>query len=128
MAGKTENMNPTWKILMKDVDLGEPTSFFDHVYLGSTERVCTRSNDTVTNCRDMFESRISAGAKEKLPTRGSGKPDADIICSWSYDMEGHAKKCVEDIANLRIKKLSNETKLQHHAWMTINLKKRKMSQ
>ena len=27
LAGKTENMKPTWKILMKDVDLGEPTSF-----------------------------------------------------------------------------------------------------
>ena len=43
----------------------------------------------------MYESRISAGAKEKLPTRASGKPDAEITSSWSYDMEGHAKKCVE---------------------------------
>ena len=25
LAGKTENIKPTWKILMKDVDLGEPT-------------------------------------------------------------------------------------------------------
>ena len=32
MAGKTENMKPTWKILMKDADLEEPTSFFDHVF------------------------------------------------------------------------------------------------
>ena len=43
----------------------------------------------------MFESRISAGAKEKLPARVSGKPDAETISSWSYDMDGHAKKCVE---------------------------------
>ena len=43
----------------------------------------------------MFESRISAGAKEKLPTRASGKPDAETQSSWSCDMEGHAKKCVE---------------------------------
>ena len=27
---------PTWKILMKDVDLEEPTSFLDHVHLGCT--------------------------------------------------------------------------------------------
>ena len=40
----------------------------------------------------MFESRISAGAIEKLPS--TGKPDANIS-SWSYDMEGHATKCVE---------------------------------
>ena len=44
--------------------------------------------------RDMFESRISVVAKEKLPTRVSGKPDAETISSWSYDMECHAKKCV----------------------------------
>ena len=43
----------------------------------------------------MFESRISVGAKEIQPTRASGKPDAETISSWSYDMEGHAKKCVE---------------------------------
>ena len=29
IAGRTENMGPTWKILMKDVDLGEPISFLD---------------------------------------------------------------------------------------------------
>ena len=40
----------------------------------------------------MFESRISAGAIEKQPC--SRKPDANIS-SWSRDMEGHAKKCVE---------------------------------
>ena len=48
------------------------------------------SNGTVANYRDVFESRISAGAKEKLPTRASGKSDAETISSWSYDMEGHA--------------------------------------
>ena len=37
MAGETENLRPTWKILMKGVDLGEPTSFLDHVYLGCTQ-------------------------------------------------------------------------------------------
>ena len=38
----------------------------------------------------MFESRISAGGVEKLPF-----PQNLRISSWSYDMEGHAKKCVE---------------------------------
>ena len=95
LAGKTQNIEPTWKIFMKDVDLGEPTSFLDHVYLGCTQRECQTSKDVVANYRDMFESRICAGAKEKLPTRASGKPDAETISSWSYDMEGHAKKCVE---------------------------------
>ena len=38
MAGKTENLGPTWKMLMKDVDLEEPTSFLNHVYLGCTKK------------------------------------------------------------------------------------------
>ena len=100
LAGKKRNISPTWKILMKDVDLGEPTSFLEHVYLGCTERECPISKDVVDNYRSMFESRISAGAKEKLPTRASGKPDAEIMSSWSYDMEGHAKKCAERCCEL----------------------------
>ena len=34
LAGKKQNIDPMWKVLNKDVGLGEPTSFFDHVYLG----------------------------------------------------------------------------------------------
>ena len=43
----------------------------------------------------MFESRISAGRKEKLPCSENLR-----ISSWSYDMEGHAKKCVERYCEL----------------------------
>ena len=39
-AGKKQNIVPMWKGLNKEVDLGEPTSFFDHVYLGCTQRQC----------------------------------------------------------------------------------------
>ena len=89
---------------MKDVDLGEPTSFFDHVYLGCTPRECQTSKDVVDNDRIMFESRISSGAMEKLTV--SEKSDANTS-SWSYDMEGHAKKCVE-----RYCELANKTTQQ----------------
>ena len=40
LAGKKQNINPTWKIAMKDVDLGEPTSFLDHVNIGCTQGYC----------------------------------------------------------------------------------------
>ena len=93
-----------WKVLVKEVDLGEPTSFFDHVYLGCTQRECQTSKDIVDNHRDMFESKISAGAAEKLPY--SEKHGA-IISSWFYDMVGHAKKCVE-----RYCELTNKTTQQ----------------
>ena len=38
LAGKKHNIDPMWKVLNKEVDLGEPTSFLDHVYLGCTQR------------------------------------------------------------------------------------------
>ena len=50
----------------------------------------------------MFESRISAGGVEKLPF-----PQNLRISSWSYDMAGHAKKCVE-----RYCELANKTTQQ----------------
>ena len=44
----------------------------------------------------MFESRISFWwSQGKTTCQSFRKPDAEVISSWSYDMEGHAKKCVE---------------------------------
>ena len=50
----------------------------------------------------MFESRISAGDWKKLPFSQNVR-----ISSWSYDMVGHAKKCVE-----RYCELANKTTQQ----------------
>ena len=50
----------------------------------------------------MFESRISAGGTEKLQYF-----EIFSTSSWSYDVEGHAKKCVE-----RYCELSNKTTQQ----------------
>ena len=101
-AGKKQNLDPMWKILNKEVDLGEPTSFLDHENLGCTQRQCQVSKDVVDNYRTMFESRTSAGRVEKLPF-----PQNLCISSWSYDMVGHAKKCVE-----RYCELANKTTQQ----------------
>ena len=47
---------------------------------------------------------------EKLPV--SGKSDANIS-SWSYDTEGHAKKCVERYCELAWDLLENCLKFAH---------------
>ena len=60
LAGKKQNLVPMCKVLNKEVDLGEPTSFLDHVYLECTQRQCEISKDIVDNYRTMCESRISA--------------------------------------------------------------------
>ena len=63
-----------------------------------------KSKVIVDNYRTMFESRISAGATQKLPCSENLR-----ISSWSCDMEGHAKKCVE-----RYCELANKTTQQLH--------------
>ena len=104
LAGKKQNIGPMWKLLNKEVELGEPTSFLDHVYLGCTQRQCEISKDIVDNYRTMFESRISAGATDKLP-----RSENIRISSCSYDLDGHAKKCVE-----RYCQSANKTTQQLH--------------
>ena len=54
------------------------------------KRPCEISKDIVDIYRTKFESRISARATEKLPYSENLR-----ISSWSYDMESHARKCVE---------------------------------
>ena len=102
MAGKKQNVNPMWKVLNKEIDLGQRTSFLVPLFLGCTQRQCEISKDNVHNYITMFESRISAERTEKLPY-------SENFCtfSWSHDMEGHAKKCVEPSCEL-----SNKTTQQ----------------
>ena len=35
LAGKKQNIDLMWKVLNKEVNLGKPTSFLDHVHLGA---------------------------------------------------------------------------------------------
>ena len=122
LAGKKHNLDPMWKLLNK-VDLGEPTSFLDHVYLGCTQRKCEVSQDIVDNDRTMFESRNSAIEVEKSPF-----PQNLRISSWFYDMAGHAKKCVERYCELANKTTQQLTKYLLHASMTTTSKKKSVGE
>ena len=124
LAGKKQNIIPLWKVLNKEVDLGEPTSFLDHENLGCSQRQCEISKDIVDNYRAMFESRISASATEKLPCSESLR-----ISSWSSDIEEHAKKCVERYCELAIKTTQQLSKvstpcIDDHHFKEEELKKR----
>ena len=68
-----------------------------------TQRQCEISKDMVENYRTMFGSLSSEVRTDKLTC-------SENICisSWSYDMEGHAKKCVEryfELANMTTQQL-----------------------
>ena len=74
LAGKKQNLDPMWQILNKEIDLGEPTSFLHHVYLGCTQRQCEISKNTVDNYRTMFESRMNFRGRSReitIPSKSS---------------------------------------------------------
>ena len=80
---RKQNMSPVWKKLMKLVDLGEPTSFLDHVYLGCTQREC-KPNETV-----LEEHRKCSNHKfllEQLKSLRSWDEPHSKTAPWSYDM------------------------------------------
>ena len=73
----------------------------------------------------MFESRISAGATEKL--LGCEKPHAKTVSSpvtWKVML----KSALKDIVSWRIKRRSNCTKFQPLAWMITTSSRRNWSQ
>ena len=64
MAETKQNMAPMWKKLMTNVDLDDPTSILDHVYLGCTQRECKANETMIEEFTRMLESRITAEATE----------------------------------------------------------------
>ena len=118
LAGKKQNLDPMWKILNKEVGLGGPTSFIDHVYLECTQRQLEMSKEIVDNYRTMFKSRISAGATERLPS-----VEIQKIFTWSHDMESHAKKLWNAFVNWQTKQRNSCTKYPLLVLTTISSKK-----
>ena len=64
IAGTKQNMAPMWKKLMTNVDLHDPTSILDLVYLGCTQRECKANKTMIEEFTRMVESRITAEATE----------------------------------------------------------------
>ena len=42
------------------------------------------------------------------------------VIAWSYDMEGHARKCVERYRDLANQSIEQSEKSPNHAWMIIS--------
>ena len=95
---------PHGRKLMKNVDLVEPTSFLDHVYLGCSQRECKPNEIIVQEYTKIFESHISAEPTEKV-TR------VDKL---------QLENALWDFASWQTKKWSNCTQFQVPAWMITN--------
>ena len=103
LAGKKQNLDPMWKVLNKEVEFGEPTSFLDHENLRSTQRQCEISKDLFDNLQNQCSNREF----QRVEQKNYHSLKIFVFPSWSYDMEGRAKKCVE-----RYCELANKTTQQ----------------
>ena len=108
LAGKKQNLDPMRKVLNKEVDLGEPTSFLDHAQLGCTQRQCENKKKYCGQLQNHVRIANFRGGVEKLPF-----PQNLRISSWSYDMAGHAKKCLERYCELAHKTTQQSYKVSN---------------
>ena len=111
LAGKKQNMEPMWKVLNKEVDLGEPTSFFDHVYLDCTRRHCNHV-------------RIQYFRRSNWKITMIVKSEYLFVVLW------HGRSCHEMCGTIswvgKQGRLNNSTKYKLRALMTITLKRKNL--
>ena len=73
-----------------DDNVANPHHFLTLYTWEVTQRECKPNEIIFEEHTKMFESRISDGPTEKL----------QVTVAWFYDMEGHARKCVERYCEL----------------------------
>ena len=106
IAGKKQNLAPMWKRLMKkNVDIDEPTSFLDHVYSGCTQRACEPNEGHHWTIHKNV--RITYFCWSNREITGMAKNLTHKPWRGPYDMEVHAQKCVERYCEWHTRKWSN---------------------
>ena len=127
---ETVKARPTWKILLKDVDLGEPTSFLDHVHLCWLHS--TRMSDQQGYCGQLqkcFSNQgFLLGLLKNPETKATVKPDAETISSWFFEIWKVMQRNAWRYCEFANKTIEQCFKSQRHAWKIINSKKKKMDQ
>ena len=94
---------------MKDVDLEEPTSFLDHVYLGCTQRECTISNEIVTNTEICLKPGFLLEPRKNYLQELQGNLMQKSCLPGPTTWKVTQTNAWKDIANLQIKRLNNYT-------------------
>ena len=83
------------KVLNKEVDLGEPTSFLDPCLLGLHSKTVWRKPRYCWQLPNHVWIQNFRRSNWKIPCSENLS-----VSSWSCDMEGHAQKCVERYCEL----------------------------
>ena len=119
LAGKKQNINPMWKVVNKEVDLGETTSFLDHVFLGCTQRLCEISKKTLqTITEPCLNPQFPQEQRKNYHAR-----KISVLLRGPMTWKVMPRNVWKDIVSWRTKRLNNFTKYQLHALTTIISKK-----
>ena len=120
LAGKKQNIDPVWKVLCKEVDLGEPTSFLDHVYLGCTQRRCEISKKILlTITEPILNHEFPRGELKNYHVR-----KIFVFFRGHMTWKVMPRNVWSDIVSWRTKRPNNFSKYQLHASMTTTLKRK----
>ena len=112
-----------WKKLMKLVDLGEPTSFFDHVFLRCTQPECKLNEsffDEYRKCsnHESQPEQLNSYLAGRNPTRTRSLG----FTTWK-DMQ---RNVLNGTANWQTTQSSNCVRSLHHVLTTISSKKEEL--
>ena len=123
LTGKKQNLDPMWKVLNKEVDLGEPTSFLDHVYLDCTQRKCEIKQRYCGQLQNHV--RIANFRGEKQKSFHSPRIFVSVygLMIWRVTQ----RNVWNDIVSWQTKRFNNSTKYLLHASMTTTSKKKKQN-
>ena len=140
MAGKKQNMAPTWKKLMKQVDLDEPNSFLHHENLGTHSKwMSNRTKESSMDTEKRSNHEFLLEQLKKLP--GWEKPHAKNGCVvvWhgrtcsknartgvgqTCSIRHHVDNCNSKWMSNRTKESSMDTeKRSNHEFLLEQLKK-----
>ena len=102
LAGKKQNLHPMWKTTQQRSRFGRTNIFPGSCILGLHSTTMRNKQRYCGQLQNHVRIANFSGGVEKLPF-----PQNLRISSWSYDMAGHAKKCVE-----RYCELANKTTQQ----------------
>ena len=91
MAGNTQNVPQRWATLHKKVDLYDPVSFIDQVYLGCFQRTAQVNNIMVMEQQESFWKRKSTKTDVKTEQQQSPNKSQFGTRIWKV----HAQMCVQ---------------------------------
>ena len=120
LVGKKQNIDPMWKVLNKEVDCGEATSFLDLVYLVCTQRQCEVSKDIIDNYRPCLNREFPRGELKNFHT-----PRIFVFLHGPIIWKVMRRNVWNDIVSWQTRRLNNSTKNLLHASMTTTSKKKK---